>query len=92
MSCKPKRSRSGSVRVTCTVRFVSRAARSTVRVRLVRGSTVYAATRRTVRKGRVAIRVHPRKRLQHTRYRLLLTFVDRNGRATTVSQRVRLDR
>jgi hypothetical protein len=90
--CVPKRSRSGDVRVTCTVRFASRVARSTVRVRLVRGNTVYATARRTVRKGRVAIRVHPRARLRHARYRLLLTFVDRHGRATTVSRRVRLDR
>ncbi|MEO8687855.1 MAG: FG-GAP-like repeat-containing protein [Solirubrobacteraceae bacterium] len=88
--CKPKRSRSGSVKVTCTVRFASRVARSSVRVRLVRGNTVYATARRTVRRGRVAIRVHPRARLQHARYRLLLTFVDERGRATTVSQRVRL--
>jgi hypothetical protein len=90
--CKPKRSRSGNVKVTCTVRFASRVARSTVRVRLVRGDTVFATTRRSVRQGRVAIRVHPRARLQHARYRLLLTFVDRTGRATTVSQRVRLNR
>ena len=88
--CKPKRSRSGNVRVTCTVRFASRVARSSVRVRLVRGSTVYGTARRTVRRGRVAIRVRARSRMQHARYRLLLTFVDRKGRATTVSQRVRL--
>ncbi len=80
------------MKVTCTVRFASRVARSSVRVRLVRGHTVYATARRTVRKGRVAIRVHPRARLQHARYRLLLTFIDRKGRATTVSQRVRLNR
>ena len=86
--CKPKRSRSGNVRVTCTVRFASRVARSTVRVRLVRGSTVYGTARRSVRRGRIAIRVRARSRMQHARYRLLLTFVDRKGRATTVSQRV----
>ena len=74
------------------MRFASRVARSTVRVRLVRGNTVYATARRTVRKGRVAVRVHPRARLRHARYRLLLTFTDRQGRATTVSRRVRLDR
>ena len=88
--CKPKRSRSGRVRVTCTVRFRAVAARSRVRVRLVRGDVVYATTRRTVRRGRVAIRVRPNSRMRHARYRLLLTFVDRKGRATTVSQRVRL--
>jgi hypothetical protein len=88
--CKPKTSRSGKVRVTCTVRFASRVARSSVRVRLVRGSTVYGTARRTVRRGRVAIAVRPRSRLRHARYRLLLTFVDRKGRATTVSQRVRV--
>jgi hypothetical protein len=92
VTCKPKRSRSGKVRVTCTVRFALRVARSTVRVRLVRGHTVYATARRAARKGRVAIRVHPRARLQHDRYRLFLTFVDRKGRATTVSQRVRIER
>jgi hypothetical protein len=78
------------VRVTCTVRFVALAARSSVRVRLVRGDVVYATTRRTVRRGRVAIRVRSSSRMRHARYRLLLTFVDRKGRATTVSQRVRL--
>ena len=61
-------------------------------MRLVRGNTVYASARRAVRRGRVAIRVRARSRLRHARYRLLLTFVDRKGRATTVSQRVRLNR
>jgi hypothetical protein len=89
--CKPKRSRSGDVRVTCTVRFAS-AARASVRARLVRGNTVYASSRRNVRRGRAAIVLHPRARLRHASYRLLLTFVDRKGRATTVSQRVRLNR
>ena len=89
VACKPKRSRSGKVRVTCTVRFVS-ARRASVRVRLVRGDLVYASTRRAVRRGRVALRVRPTARLRHARYRLLLTFTDRKGRATTLSQRVRL--
>jgi len=89
--CRPKKSRSGKVRVTCTVRFVS-ARRSSVRVRLVRGNTVYATARRSVRRGRVALHVRAGSRLRHARYRLLLTFVDRKGTATTVSQRVRLKR
>ncbi len=89
VACKPKRSRSGKVRVTCTVRFVS-ARRASVRVRLVRGNVVYASTRRTVRRGRVSLRVRPTARLRHARYRLLLTFTDRKGRATTLAQRVRL--
>jgi len=62
--------------VTCTVRFVS-ARRATVRARLVRGSVVYASTRRTVGRGRVALRVRPTARLRHARYRLPLTFTDR---------------
>ena len=42
--------------------------------------------------GHVSLRVRPTTRLRHARYRLLLTFVDRKGRATTLSQRVRLMR
>ena len=68
------------------------ARRSSVRLRLVRGSVVYATARRSVRRGRVALHVRAGSRLRHARYRLLLTFVDRKGRATTVSQRVRLKR
>ena len=88
-ACKPKKSRSGKVRVTCTVRFVS-ARRATVRARLVRGNVVYASTRRAVRRGRVSLRVRPTTRLRHARYRLLLTFTDKKGRATTLAQRVTL--
>ena len=84
-----KKSRSGKVRVTCTVRFVS-ARRATVRARLVRGNVVYASTRRAVRRGRVSLRVRPTTRLRHARYRLLLTFTDKKGRATTLAQRVTL--
>jgi FG-GAP repeat len=91
ITCKPKRSRSGKVRVTCTVRFVS-ARRASVRVRLVRGRVVYASARRAVGRGRVSLRVRPTSRLRHARYRLLLTFIDREGRATTLEQRVRLRR
>jgi hypothetical protein len=89
VTCKPKQSRTGKVRVTCTVRFVS-ARRASVRVRLVRGGRVYASTRRSVRRGHVALRVRPTTRLRRARYTLLLTFVDRKGRATTLAQRVRL--
>jgi hypothetical protein len=80
------------VKVTCTVRFVSTASRSRVRARLVRGHSVYATGSRTVRRGRASIQVRPRARLRRARYTLLLTFVDRKGRATTVVQRVRLNR
>ena len=54
------------------------------------GSVVYASTRRAVRRGRVSLRVRPTTRLRHARYRLLLTFTDRKGRATTLAQRVTL--
>jgi hypothetical protein len=78
------------VRVTCTVRFLSTAARASVRARLVRASTVYATTRRVVRRGRVSIALHARTHLRRGRYTLLLTFVDSKGRATTLSERVRM--
>jgi hypothetical protein len=89
VKCRPKTSRSGKVRVTCTVRFVS-ARRATVRARLVRGNVVYASTRRAVPRGRVSLRVRSTTRLRHARYRLLLTFTDKKGRATTLTQRVRV--
>ena len=79
----------GQVRVTCTVRFVS-ARRASVRARLMRGSVVYASARRAVGRGPVSLRVRPTLRLRHTHYRLLLTFIDRKGRATTLAQRVRV--
>ena len=89
MKCKP-RTVKGKVKVTCTVKFVSTASRSRVRVRLVRGDRVIATARRSVRRGRASVRVHPRAKVRRGRYTLLITFVDSKGRARTLVQPVRM--
>ena len=87
--CKPKRSRSGKVQ-----RHLHGALRLRVGARpCACGSCAGAPSTRApaARSGGPRRDPRPRPRAAaHARYRLLLTFVDRKGRATTVSQRVRL--
>jgi hypothetical protein len=47
-----------------------------LRVRLVRGTTVLATTRTTVRAGRAAVRLQPARRLRAGRYGVLIARAD----------------
>jgi hypothetical protein len=60
--------------------------------RLTRGGRTYASRKRVVRPGRAKISLRPRRRVPTGRYRLVMTFYDRDGKTTKVSRKVRVRR
>jgi hypothetical protein len=91
VTCKAGKAKRGKVKVkvTCKVKFTAASSSRIVRAWLARGSRVYASGQRAVRGGaRGIVRLHRIRRVRAGRYTLLLSFVDRHGKATVITQRV----